>query len=128
MTLSHDPALSPSVNPEAKLRSHRSVTLQANWAPATARRMAPSPTKAEEPSVARSLRPKAWKVLVEAGSAARALTAAREAFSSPASLGTGANTGVAVVTMRSRYLAALGRSWAPGRSWRTRPAASLSVG
>src|SRR5438270_397982 len=75
-TRSHDPELSPSVSPEAKFRAHRPATLQANWAGATVRRMAPRPRNAELPNVARSFDPSALNVCVEAGSRASASTAA----------------------------------------------------
>ena len=45
---SHVPAASPSLSAEAKLRTQSPATLQANCAGATARRIAPRPTNAED--------------------------------------------------------------------------------
>ncbi len=79
--------LSPSLSEEAKFRTQSPATLHANWAAATALRIAPRPTNADEPNVARSLEPSTLKVWVEAGSLASASTATSAVWSSLASSG-----------------------------------------
>src|ERR1700683_890974 len=87
--------LSPSLRAESKFAVHSPTVLHANCAGATTRRIAPRPTNAEEPNVARSLEPSTLKVSVEAGSRASELTVTSAVCSDEASAGTFLNAGVA---------------------------------
>ncbi len=104
--------------------------LHANWAGATASRIAPSPTNAEAPNVARSLLPSTLNVSVEAGIDGQRVDGDERGLEARwRARGASLNTGVAArEDLRRAAAAAGGSSAAPGLSAWTIVAASASTG
>src|SRR6185312_7200249 len=122
------PPSSPSLDSDAMLRTQILKALQESWASAAVCRIAPRPTKAEPPNVARSLVPSALSALREAALWPKRSTASSAFESAGAMAPPSRAAGTAATAAWSSACAVAGRSLAAGRSPVAIAAASSSAG